>query len=58
VLNAFYSTDAQQYFLSVKFQEPRGGFQYLFTYDTRYYYQPIPNSEINKNPNTKQNPGF
>lgn len=58
VLNSFYSTDAQKYFLSVKFQEPRGGYQYIFTYDTRYYYQPIPNSEINKNPNMKQNPGF
>ena len=58
ILNSFYSTDAQQYFLSVKFQEPRAGFQYLFTFDTRYYYQPIPAAEINKNPNTKQNPGF
>ena len=58
VLNSFYSTDAQKYFLSVKFQEPRGGYQYIFTYDTRYYYQPIPASEINKNPNCKQNPGF
>jgi hypothetical protein len=58
ILNPYYSTDAQKYFLSVKFQEPRGGFQYLFTFDTRYYYQPIPNTEINKNPNTKQNPGF
>lgn len=58
ILNSYYSTDAQKYFLSVKFQEPRGGFQYIFTYDTRYYYQPIPQGEINKNPNTKQNPGF
>jgi hypothetical protein len=58
ILNTFYSTDAQKYFLSVKFQEPRGGFQYLFTFDTRYYYQPIPAAEINKNPNCKQNPGF
>jgi starch-binding outer membrane protein, SusD/RagB family len=58
ILNTYYSTDAQRYFLSVKFQEPRGGFQYLFTFDTRYYYQPIPAGEINKNPNTKQNPGF
>lgn len=58
ILNAFYSTDAQKYFLSVKFQEPRGGFQYLFTFDPRYYYQPIPQAEINKNPNTQQNPGF
>jgi len=58
ILNSFYSTDAQKYFLSVKFQEPRGGFQYIFTFDSRYYYQPIPQSEINKNPNIKQNPGF
>lgn len=58
VLNTFYSTDAQKYFLSVKFQEPRGGYQYIYTFDTRYYYQPIPASEINKNPNCKQNPGF
>jgi hypothetical protein len=58
ILNTYYSTDAQKYFLSVKFQEPRGGFQYLFTFDTRYYYQQIPQAEINKNPNTKQNPGF
>lgn len=58
ILNSFYSTDAQQYFLSVKFQEPRAGFQYIFTFDTRYYYQPIPASEINKNPNCQQNPGF
>tara|TARA_R110002050_G_scaffold274106_2_gene418378 strand:- start:1855 stop:3810 length:1956 start_codon:yes stop_codon:yes gene_type:complete len=58
ILNSFYSTDAQKYFLSVKFQEPRAGRQYIYTYDTRYYYQPIPTSEINKNPNCKQNPGF
>ena len=58
ILNSFYSTDAQQYFLSVKYQEPRAGFQYIYTFDTRYYYQPIPASEINKNPNCQQNPGF
>lgn len=58
ILNTYYSTDAQKYFMSVKFQEPRGGFQYIFTFDTRYYYQPIPQAEINKNPNTKPNPGF
>jgi starch-binding outer membrane protein, SusD/RagB family len=58
ILNTYYSTDAQKYFLSVKFQEPRGGFQYIFTFDTRYYYQQIPPAEINKNPKTQQNPGF
>jgi starch-binding outer membrane protein, SusD/RagB family len=58
ILNTFYSTQAKQYFLSVKFQEPRDVFQYVFTFDTRYYYQPIPPGEINKNPNIKPNPGF
>lgn len=58
ILNTFYSTDAMKYFHSVKFQEPRAGYQYIYTFDTRYYYQPIPTSEINKNPNCKQNPGF
>jgi hypothetical protein len=58
ILNTYYSTDAQKYFLSVKFQEPRGGFQYLFTFDTRYYYQPISAVERNRNPNTIPNPGF
>jgi hypothetical protein len=58
ILNPFYSKDAQQYFLSVKYQEPRGGFNYIFTFDPKNYYQQIPAVEINKNPNTKQNPGF
>tara|TARA_R110002050_G_scaffold274283_2_gene418653 strand:+ start:5131 stop:7065 length:1935 start_codon:yes stop_codon:yes gene_type:complete len=54
VLMPFYSTDAQKYFLSAKYKEA----DYVFTYDTRYYYQPLPESEINKNPNIVQNPGF
>jgi starch-binding outer membrane protein, SusD/RagB family len=58
VLNPFYSKDAQQYFLSVKFQEPRQGFTYVFTFDPRYYYQPIPGGELLKNPNTIQNLGY
>jgi len=58
ILNPFYSTNAKQYFLSVKYQEPRGGFQYNFTFDPKNYYQQIPVTETTKNPNTKQNPGF
>ena len=58
ILNPFFSSNAQKYFLSVKFQEPRDVYQYIFTFDTRYYYQQIPQSEINKNPNCKQNPGY
>ncbi len=29
-----------------------------FSYNTRYYYHPIPSAEINRNPNLEQNPGF
>lgn len=58
VLNPFYSTNAQRYFLSVKYQEPRGGFPYNFNFDPKNYYQQIPTGELTKNPNTKQNPGF
>jgi hypothetical protein len=28
------------------------------TYDEKYYYMPIPQSEINKNPLLEQNPGY
>ncbi len=58
ILNSFYSTKAMRYFLSIKYQEPRGGFQYNFTFDVKNYYQQIPTTELTKNPNTKQNPGF
>ena len=57
-LASFYSVEDDKYFLDQKFQEPRGGNNYIFTYDTRYYYQPIPGNEITRNPNCKQNPGF
>ncbi len=59
ILNSYYSTDAQQYFLSVKFQEPRAGFQYHLHLSTRgTTISRFLKAEINKNPNTKQNPGF
>ena len=57
-LASFYSVEDDKYFLDQKYQEPRGGNNYIFTYDTRYYYQPIPGNEITRNPNCKQNPGF
>lgn len=58
ILMPFFATDVNKYFFDVRFTEPRGGYQYIFTFDTRYYYQPIPSAEITKNPNLKQNPGF
>lgn len=57
-LNAFYSVDADKYFLDAKIHEPRGGNSYIYTYDTKNYYQQIPGGEITKNPNCKQNPGY
>lgn len=57
-LNAFYSTDAEKYFLDIKSQEPRAGIDYIYKYDTRNYYQQIPNVEITRNENCKQNPGY
>lgn len=57
-LAAFYSVEDGKYFLDQKYQEPRAGNNYVFTFDTRYYYQPIPGAEITRNENCKQNPGF
>lgn len=57
-LGSFYSTDADKYFLDVIYQESRGGYNYIYNFDTRQYYQQIPNGETIKNPNCKQNPGY
>lgn len=57
-LQPFYSDDAEKYFLDIHYQESRGGYSYIYTYDTRYYYQPIPGGEITKNPNCIQNKGY
>lgn len=54
----FYSVEDDKYFLDQKYHEPRGGNLYIYTFDTRYYYQPIPGTEITRNTNCKQNPGF
>ncbi len=58
ILMPFFATDGNKYFFDVRYTEPRAGFNYIFTYDTRYYYQPLPNGELTKNPNLKNNPGF
>lgn len=57
-LAPFYSVEDNKYFLDQKYHEPRAGRNYIYTYDTKYYYQPIPSSEITRNTNMKQNPGF
>ncbi|MDL2322457.1 RagB/SusD family nutrient uptake outer membrane protein [Bacteroidales bacterium OttesenSCG-928-A17] len=58
VLYPFYSTEAEKYFLDARFMESKGGHTYVFSFNTRNYYQQIPTAEITKNPNCKQNPGF
>lgn len=58
VLYAFYSTDAEKYFLDARFMESKDGNTYIFNFDTKNYYQQIPTGEITKNPNCKQNPGY
>lgn len=58
ILMPFFATDVNKYFFDVRFTEPRSGHNYIFTFDTRYYYQPIPSGELTKNPNLKNNPGF
>ena len=57
-LASFYSVEDDKYFLDQKYHEPRAGLSYIYTFDTRYYYQPIPGAEITRNANCKQNPGF
>ena len=53
----FYSVVDGKYFIDIKYQESRGQ-NYVFTYDTRNYYQQIPTSETTRNTNCKQNPGY
>ncbi|GHT54728.1 membrane protein [Bacteroidia bacterium] len=58
VLYAFYSTDADKYFFDTRYMESKSGYNYIFNFNTRNYYQQIPTAEITKNPNCKQNPGY
>lgn len=53
-LQPFMAAKENKFFMDIKNMEQ--GF--IYTYDTRYYYMPIPSAEITKNPNIKQNPGF
>lgn len=58
ILMPFFATDNNKYFFDVRFTEPRAGYNYIFTFDTRYYYLPLPSGELTKNPNLVNNPGF
>ena len=58
ILMPFFATDGNKYFFDVRYTEPRAGYNYIFTFDTRYYYLPLPGGELTKNPNLKNNPGF
>ena len=54
VLMPFYSSDAGKYFFDARTDERN----VRFTFDTRWYYQQIPQAAITKSPNLVQNPGF
>jgi starch-binding outer membrane protein, SusD/RagB family len=54
VLMPFYSADAGKYFFDARFDERN----VRFTFDSRWYYLPIPQAAINKSPNLVQNPGY
>ena len=56
-LSQFYSYVDDKYFLDPKYQETRS-YNYIYTFNQNQYYQAIPGSEITRNPNCKQNPGF
>jgi hypothetical protein len=54
ILNPIYSSDAQKYLFDDRFDE-RGT---VFTFDSKWYYQRIPDAVIAKSPNVAQNPGY
>ncbi|SIO37847.1 RagB/SusD family nutrient uptake outer membrane protein [Chitinophaga niabensis] len=53
-LMAFYSAEAGKYFFDARLDERNS----RYTFDTRWYYQDIPGSEISKSQNLIQNPGY
>jgi hypothetical protein len=54
VLNPFYASLAGKYFFDPRTDERN--VRYIF--DTRWYYQQIPQAVINRSPNIEQNPGY
>lgn len=54
ILNPFYAAYANKYFFDIRTDERN----IRYTFDTRWYYQEIPASEIQKNSNIVQNPGY
>ena len=54
ILMPFFATDVNKYFFDVRFTEPRAGYNYIFTYDTRYYYQPLPSGETDQEPQPQE----
>jgi hypothetical protein len=50
----FFSHDAEKFFFDVRPNE----YNWRFTFDTRWYYQQIPQGEITASPILKQNPGY
>lgn len=54
ILMPFYAEKAGKWFYDDRFDEQN----VVYTWDSRWYYQMIPNDDITKNPNILQNPGY
>lgn len=54
VLNPFYASLAGKYFFDPRTDERN----VRYNFDTRWYYQQIPQAVINRSPNIEQNPGY
>jgi hypothetical protein len=50
----FYSADAKKYFFDARPDERNA----RYTFDSRWYYEQIPQGEIAKSQNLIQNPGY
>ena len=53
-LMPFYAAKASKYFMDIRLDERNA----RYTFDTRWYYQQIPQGEISKSSNLIQNPGY
>lgn len=54
ILMPFYVAQANKYFFDIRLDERNA----RYTFDTRWYYQQIPQAQISKSTNLVQNPGY
>lgn len=63
ILCPFFSVEDDAYLLDVKYTEPRSQNgvtmePYIYSFESRQYYQKIDPAEVTRNPNCKQNQGY